>query len=60
MKFATTAMLAVAMTLSAVPTQAVTNLLSNGSFELTRASAVFVDGVAQINGYNYTSLFFRA
>ncbi|MEY3268733.1 MAG: hypothetical protein RL480_1493, partial [Pseudomonadota bacterium] len=55
MKFATTALIPAAMALSAVPAQAATNLMMNGSFEQTLASTVFVDGVAQINGSNTTA-----
>ena len=55
MKFATSAMISAAMALSAVPAQAATNLMGNGSFEQTLASTVFVDGVAQINGSNTTA-----
>ena len=55
MKFATTALIPAAMALSAVPAQAATDLMRNGSFEQTLASTVFVDGVAQINGSNTTA-----
>ncbi|MFZ4109286.1 MAG: DUF642 domain-containing protein [Polymorphobacter sp.] len=56
MRFFTYGVMAAAMALSASQAQAVTNLITNGSFETVGASTVFTNGVATILGANNTVL----
>ena len=56
MKIAIQGLVAAALAVSAGQAQAVTNMVTNGSFELTSAGAVFNGGVAEITTTNSTAL----